>query len=144
MVVSWATSNIFWLYSMLEISSKESPINESPLSKLLRLLVASVILGRISSISHGKSGDLARSTSNLGTLHSFLNDAYERVETVESCSANDTLPVIILYLQDHVQKNSDSLPSVVMALCLLLLDRSSKQGTLLTLLHSNADHKEIG
>ncbi|RCV36782.1 hypothetical protein SETIT_8G009000v2 [Setaria italica] len=131
MVVSWATSNIFWLYpnqrSILEISSKESPINESPLSKLLRLLVASVILGRISSISHGKSGDLARSTSNLGTLHSFLNDAYERVETVESCSANDTLAVIILYLQDHVQKNSDSLPSVVMALCLLLLDRSSKQ-----------------
>ncbi|CAN6250215.1 unnamed protein product [Urochloa humidicola] len=131
MVVSWATSNIFWLYSnqrsLLEISSKEPPINESPLSKLLRLLVASVILGRISRISHGKSGDLARSTSSLGTLHSFLNDAYERVETVESCSANDTLAVIILYLQDHVPKNSDSLPSVVMALCSLLLDRSSKQ-----------------
>ncbi|CAN6236303.1 unnamed protein product [Urochloa humidicola] len=131
MVVSWATSNIFWLYSnqrsLLEISSKEPPINESPLSKLLRLLVASVILGRISRISHGKSGDLARSTSSLGTLNSFLNGAYERVEMVDSFSANDTLAVIILYLQDHVQKNSDSLPSVVMALCLLLLDRSSKQ-----------------
>ncbi|KAF8651235.1 hypothetical protein HU200_063482 [Digitaria exilis] len=129
-VVSWATSNIFWLYSnqrSLEISSKEPSINESLLSKLLRLLVASVILGRISSICHGKIGDLARSTSSLGTLHSFLNDAYERVETEESCSANDALAVIILYLQDHVQKNSDSLPSVVMALCLLLLDRSSKQ-----------------
>ncbi|CAL4912422.1 unnamed protein product [Urochloa decumbens] len=131
MIVSWATSTIFWLYSnqrsLLEISSKEPPVNESQLSKLLRLLVASVILGRTSRISHGKSGDLARSTSSLGTLHSFLNDAYERVDTVESCSANDTLAVIILYLQDHVQRNSDSLPSIVMALCLLLLDRSSKQ-----------------
>jgi len=131
MVVSWAISNIFWLYpiqrSLFETSSKETPINESPLSKLLRLLVASVILGRISSISHGKSGDLARSTSSLGTLHSFLNDAYERVETVESCMGNEMLAVIILYLQDHVQRNSDSLPSVVMALCLLLLNRSSKQ-----------------
>lgn len=117
MVVSWAISNIFWLYpiqrSLFETSSKETPINESPLSKLLRLLVASVILGRISSISHGKSGDLARSTSSLGTLHSFLNDAYERVETVESCMGNEMLAVIILYLQDHVQRNSGSLPSVV-------------------------------
>ncbi|XP_039774061.1 uncharacterized protein LOC120641844 isoform X2 [Panicum virgatum] len=131
MVVSWATSNIFWLYPnqrpLFETSSKETPINESALSKLLRLLVASVILGRISSISHGKIGDLARSTSSLGTLHSFLNDANERVETVESCMANEMLATIILYLQDHVQRNSDSLPSVVMTLCLLLLNRSSKQ-----------------
>jgi hypothetical protein len=50
----------------------------------------------------------------------------------------------VLSAQDHVQKNNDSLPSVVMALCLLLLDTSSKQGTFLTSLHSNADHKEIG
>jgi nucleolar pre-ribosomal-associated protein 1 len=96
----------------------------------LRLLAASVILGKISSISHGKSVDLARSTSSLETLRSFLDDACERVETATSCSASDTLAVIILYLQDHVAKNSDSLPSVVTALCLLLLDRSSKQGTL--------------
>ena len=147
MVVSWAISNIFCLYpiqrSLFETSSKETPINESPLSKLLRLLVASVILGRISSISHGKIGDLARSTSSLGTLHSFLNDANERVETVESCMGNEMLAVIILYLQDHVQRNSDSLPSVVMALCLLLLNRSSKQGTPLTLLHSNANCKDF-
>ncbi|CAD6259524.1 unnamed protein product [Miscanthus lutarioriparius] len=131
MVVSWATSSIFWLYSnqrsLLEISCKEPPRNESLLSKILRLLAASVILGKISSISHGKSVDLARSTSSLETLRSFLDDACERVETATSCSANDTLAVIILYLQDHVAKNSDSLPSVVTALCLLLLDRSSKQ-----------------
>ena len=140
MVVSWATSSIFWLYSnrrsLLEISCKEPPRNDSLLSKILRLLAASVILGKISSISHGKSVDLARSTSSLETLRSFLDDACERVETATSCSANDTLAVIILYLQDHVAKNSDSLPSVVTALCLLLLDRSSKQGTL-TLLHSD-------
>ncbi|WVZ87214.1 hypothetical protein U9M48_033889 [Paspalum notatum var. saurae] len=130
-IMSWAISNIFWLYSNqrspLEIPSREPLRNESLLAKILRLLVASVILGRISSLSHGKSGDLARSTSSLGTLRSFLNDAYGRVETAESCSANDTLAIIILYLQDHVPKNSDSLPSVVMALCLLLLDRSNKQ-----------------
>ncbi|OQU82370.1 hypothetical protein SORBI_3006G221600 [Sorghum bicolor] len=131
MVVSWATSSIFWLYSnqrsLLEISCKEPPRNESLLSKILRLLAASVILGKISSISHGKSVDLTRNTSSLESLRSFLGDACERVETATSCSANDTLAVIILYLQDHVAKNSDSLPSVVTALCLLLLDRSSKQ-----------------
>ncbi|XP_062220395.1 LOW QUALITY PROTEIN: uncharacterized protein LOC133919867 [Phragmites australis] len=143
MVVSWATSNIFWLHSnqrsVLEMSceepvrnesllSKIEPVrNESLLSKILRWLVASVILGRISSISHEKSRDIARSTNSLETLRSFLNNGYERVETVNSCSANDTLTVIILYLQDRVQNNSDSLPSVVMALCLLLLDRSGNQ-----------------
>ncbi|TVU16596.1 hypothetical protein EJB05_40168 [Eragrostis curvula] len=40
-------------------------------------------------------------------------------------TANDTLAIIILYLQNHAQNSSDSLPSVVMALCLLLLDTSS-------------------
>lgn len=129
MVVSWATSSIFWLYSnqrsLLEISCKEPPRNESLLSKILRLLVASVILGKISSIFHGKSVDLAGNTSE--TLCSFLDNAYERAETAKSCSVNDTLAVIILHLQDHMPKNSDSLPSVIAALCLLLLDRSSKQ-----------------
>jgi nucleolar pre-ribosomal-associated protein 1 len=132
MVVSWATSSIFWLYSnqrsLLEISCKEPPRNESLLSKILRLLVASVILGKISSIFHGKSVDLAGNTSE--TLCSFLDNAYERAETAKSCSVNDTLAVIILHLQDHMPKNSDSLPSVIAALCLLLLDRSSKQGRL--------------
>ncbi|KAL6651997.1 hypothetical protein ACP70R_010922 [Stipagrostis hirtigluma subsp. patula] len=131
MVASWATLNILWSHSnkrsAVEVSWEEPVRNESLLSKILRWLVASVILGRISSISHENSGDLARSTNSLETLRLFLNDAYERVETIDSCSANDTLAIIIIYLQNHVQKNSDSLPSVVMALCLLLLDRSSKQ-----------------
>ncbi|KAL6844553.1 hypothetical protein ACP4OV_026226 [Aristida adscensionis] len=131
MVVSWATSNIFWLHSnqkaMLEMSSEEPVRNEPLLSKVLRWLVASVILGRISSTSHEKNGDLAQSTNSVETLWSFLNNAYERVETGDSCRENDKLAIIILYLQNHVQKNSDSLPSIVMALCLLLLNRSSKQ-----------------
>uniref|UniRef100_A0A0A9CSM8 URB1 C-terminal domain-containing protein n=1 Tax=Arundo donax TaxID=35708 RepID=A0A0A9CSM8_ARUDO len=131
MVVSWAISIIFWLHSrqrsVLEMSCEEPVRNESLLSKVLRWLVASILLGRMSSISHEKSGDLVQSTNSLGTLLSFLENAYERVETVGSCSANDTLAVIILYLQDHVQKNSDSLPSVVLALCLLLLNRSGNQ-----------------
>ena len=54
----------------------------------------------------------------------------KKVETVESCSADITLAVIILYLQDHVQKSSDTLPSVVMAISLLVLGSSSKQGRL--------------
>uniref|UniRef100_A0A0A9E738 URB1 C-terminal domain-containing protein n=1 Tax=Arundo donax TaxID=35708 RepID=A0A0A9E738_ARUDO len=125
MVVSWATSNIFWLHSNRRC--EEPAKNESLLSKVLLWLVASIILGRISSISHEKSGDLAHSANSLETLRCFLDNAYERVETVDSCSANDTLAVTILYLQDHVQKNSDYLPSVVMALCLLLLDRYGNQ-----------------
>lgn len=130
MVVSWATSNIFWFCnkkSVLEMSCEELLRNECLLSKILRWLVASIILGRISCISPEKRGNLSMSTNSPGTLQSFLNCTYERVEMVDSHIANETLAIIILYLQDHVKKNSDTLPSVVTALCLLLLDRSSKQ-----------------
>ncbi|TVU16117.1 hypothetical protein EJB05_39668 [Eragrostis curvula] len=129
MVVSRAILNIFWLHSnqssVSEMSCEEPVRNESPLSKTLRWLVASVILGRISSISHEKSGDLGQSTNSLVTLRCLLDDAYVNVEMVDKRSANDTLAIIILYLQNHAQNSSDSLPSVVMALCLLLFDSSS-------------------
>jgi nucleolar pre-ribosomal-associated protein 1 len=132
MVVSWATSNILWLHrnqrSDLEVSCEEPLRNETLLSKILRWLVASVILGRISCISHGRSGGHGQKNNSLEILQTFLKDPYEKVKTVDNCSANGTLAITILYLQNHLLKNSDSLPSVVMALCLLLLDASSKQG----------------
>jgi nucleolar pre-ribosomal-associated protein 1 len=132
MVVSWATSNILWLHhnqrSDLEMPCEEPLRNETLLSKILRWLVASVILGRISCISHGRSGDHGRKNNSLEILQTFLKDPYEKVKTVGNCSVNDTLAITILYLQNHLLKNSDSLPSVVMALCLFILDASSKQG----------------
>jgi nucleolar pre-ribosomal-associated protein 1 len=124
MVVSWVTSNIFWLSnnkSVREMSCEEPLKYECLLSKILRWLVASVILGRISRISPEKS-------NCPGTLQSFLNRTYESVEMVDSHVANERLAIIIIYLQDRVKRNSDTLPSVVTALCLLLLDRCSKQG----------------
>jgi len=123
MVVSWVTSNIFWFSnnkSVLEMLWEEPLQNECLLSKILRWLVASVILGRISRISPEKG-------NCPGTLQTFLNRTYERVEMVDSHVANERLAVIILYLQDRVKRNSDTSPSVVTALCLLLLDRCSKQ-----------------
>uniref|UniRef100_A0ACD5ZGX9 Uncharacterized protein n=1 Tax=Avena sativa TaxID=4498 RepID=A0ACD5ZGX9_AVESA len=125
MVVSWVTSNVFWSSnkkSVLEEMSREEPLkNECLLSKILRWLVASVILGRISRISPEKS-------NCPGTLQSFLNCTHERVEMVDSqAAANERLAAIILYLQDRVKGNNDTLPSVVTALCLLLLDRCGKQ-----------------
>jgi nucleolar pre-ribosomal-associated protein 1 len=126
MVVSWVTSNIFWFSNkktVLEMPWEEPIKNECLLSKILRWLVASVILGRISCISPENS-------NCPGTLQTFLNRTYERVEMVDSHVANERLAVIILYLQDRVKRNSDTLPSVVTALCLLLLDRCSKQGKL--------------
>ena len=123
-VVSWVTSNFFWFSnnkSVLEMSWEEPLKNECLLSKILRWLVASVILGRISRISPEKS-------NCPGTLQSFLNRTYERIEMVDSQVGNERLAVIILYLQDRVRRNSDTLPSVVTALCLLLLDRCGKQG----------------
>lgn len=130
MVVSWVTSNIFWFCkqkSAVEMSCEEPLNNECLLSKMLRWLVASAILGRISCISPEKRGSLAVSTNNPGTLQSFLNHSSETVEMVDSHVANEALAAIILYLQGHVKKKSDTLPSVVTALCLLLLDRCSEQ-----------------
>ncbi|KAB8097029.1 hypothetical protein EE612_025668, partial [Oryza sativa] len=131
-VVSWATSNIFWLCdeqrSVLKMPHEEPLKNECLLSKMLRWLVASIILGKISCISHEKCGDLTRDPNNFGSLESFLNYTYdEKVETVGSHSADEALAIIILYLQKHLKMNRDFLPSVVAALCLLLLDRSNKQ-----------------
>uniref|UniRef100_A0A0E0DIM3 Nucleolar pre-ribosomal-associated protein 1 N-terminal domain-containing protein n=1 Tax=Oryza meridionalis TaxID=40149 RepID=A0A0E0DIM3_9ORYZ len=132
-VVSWATSNIFWLCdeqrSVLKMPHEEPLKNECLLSKMLRWLVASIILGKISCISHEKCGDLTRDANNFGSLESFLNYTYdEKVETVGSHSADEALAIIILYLQKHLKMNRDFLPSVVAALCLLLLDRSTKLG----------------
>ncbi|KAG8070074.1 hypothetical protein GUJ93_ZPchr0006g41040 [Zizania palustris] len=131
MVVSWGTSNILWLCgeqrSALKTSDEEPPKNECLLSKMLRWLVASVILGKISCISHEKSGDLTSNASSFGSLQSFLNYMYGKVETVGSQNANETLAIIILYLQEHLKNNRDILPSMVAALCLLLIDRSTKQ-----------------
>ncbi|EMS50591.1 hypothetical protein TRIUR3_05504 [Triticum urartu] len=130
MVVSWVTSNIFWLCkqkSAVEMSCEEPLNNECLLSKILRWLVASVILGRISRISPEKRGGLATSTNSPGTLQSFLNHSSETVEMVDSHVADEALAAIILYLQGHVKKKSDTLPSVVTALSLLLLDRCREQ-----------------
>ncbi|XP_020164344.1 uncharacterized protein [Aegilops tauschii subsp. strangulata] len=130
MVVSWVTSNIFWLCkqkSAVEMLCEEPLNNECRLSKILRWLVASVILGRISRISPEKRGGLATSTNSPGTLQSFLNHSSETVEMVDSHVANEALAAIILYLQGHVKKKSDTLPSVMTALSLLLLDRCSEQ-----------------
>ncbi|CAM0945583.1 unnamed protein product [Alopecurus aequalis] len=123
MVVSWVTSNILWFSnkkSVLEMSWEEPLQNECLLSKILRWLVASVILGRISRISPENS-------NCPGTLQSFLYRTYERLEMEDSHGANVRLAAIIFYLQDRVKRNSDTLPSVVTALCLLLLDRYGEQ-----------------
>uniref|UniRef100_N1QWF2 Nucleolar pre-ribosomal-associated protein 1 N-terminal domain-containing protein n=1 Tax=Aegilops tauschii TaxID=37682 RepID=N1QWF2_AEGTA len=130
MVVSWVTSNIFWLCkqkSAAEMSCEEPLNNECLLSKILRWLVASVILGRISRISPEKRGGLATSTNSPGTLQSFLNHSSETFEMADSHVADEALAAIILYLQGHVKKKSDTLPSVVTALSLLLVDRCSEQ-----------------
>jgi nucleolar pre-ribosomal-associated protein 1 len=109
MVVSWATSNIFWLHcnqrSDLEMSCEETVRNETLLSKILRWLVASVILGRISCISHGRRGDHGLENISLEILQTFLKDPYEKVKTVDNCSANDTEkssgPLLGLIVMSH-------------------------------------------
>uniref|UniRef100_J3M1K9 Nucleolar pre-ribosomal-associated protein 1 N-terminal domain-containing protein n=1 Tax=Oryza brachyantha TaxID=4533 RepID=J3M1K9_ORYBR len=129
-VVSWATSNILWLCgqqrSVLKMSQGEALKNECLLSKMLRWLVASIILGRTSCISHESAG-LTRDADSFGSLQSFLNRMCGKVENVGSHSANEALAIIILYLQKHLKMNQDFLPSAVAALGLLLLDRSTKQ-----------------
>jgi hypothetical protein len=64
-----------------------------------------VILGRISCISHGRRGDHGLENISLEILQTFLKDPYEKVKTVDNCSANDTEkssgPLLDLIVMSH-------------------------------------------
>lgn len=113
-------------HANLTINSEETPSEESLISKLLRWLVASVILGKLSR-KLDVNAELSEKSS-FKTLQSLL----ENVE--KGCGESnrlgfdceEVLALSIFYLQQLLGMNFTVLPSVVSSLSLLLLCKKSK------------------
>ncbi|KAF5201938.1 Nucleolar pre-ribosomal-associated protein [Thalictrum thalictroides] len=141
-IIIWGISTASKSYSK-GISSKESDFclkeicgkevcEESQMSILLRWVTASVILGSISRKSLKKTFFLPE-RSNLQSLQMLLEHTKKVNREVEGddrevseiqCRNNEGLAATILYLQQLLGINCKVLPSVVSALCLLLLPHS--------------------
>ncbi|XP_057980376.1 uncharacterized protein LOC131166095 isoform X2 [Malania oleifera] len=114
-------------YGQLRISSEEEQSDDSLIEKLLRWLIASVILGRVSCKSNDSDLICSVERSNLESLQSLL-DYIEK-----GCGGNrrscfgceEILAPAIFYLQQLLGMKCRVLPSVVAALCLLLLSGAS-------------------
>lgn len=101
------------------------------MSKVLRWVVASVILGRISNEFYHKKTDFCFGLSSCTTLESTLEFFTTREDNIgeEELFASEALAFMILYLQQLLGRSCVDLPSVIFALCLLLIsDGSSKLG----------------
>lgn len=114
-------------YQMTAWSEKEEP-EDSLVSKLLRWLTASVILRKISCKFNT---DNIWEQSNINNLQ-FLLECHEKRfgENEVGYGCGEILAASIFYLQQLLGVNRRLLPSVVSALCLLLLSGSSSTGIL--------------
>ncbi|CAN1172113.1 Nucleolar pre-ribosomal-associated protein 1 [Linum perenne] len=104
--------------------SEESQAEEGFLLKLLRWLVASAILGKLSStFCDVRAKYSGKPTSNLQCLLEF-----GRIEASNVCKLNSqkTVAASILYIQQLLGMECSMLPSAVSALCLLLLCDTSQ------------------
>ncbi|XP_057433669.1 uncharacterized protein LOC130726425 isoform X4 [Lotus japonicus] len=135
--LDWAVTTALQSESSQRLRSYESRIiftnnlgeeshDDSLVSKLLRWLTASVIMGKV----HQKSNDIdsgLAETNNLESLHSLL----VRVENSSgqghgfNIGGEELLASTIFYLQQQLGINQELLPSVVSALCLLIFGSSN-------------------
>uniref|UniRef100_A0A5B6YI04 Nucleolar pre-ribosomal-associated protein 1 N-terminal domain-containing protein n=1 Tax=Davidia involucrata TaxID=16924 RepID=A0A5B6YI04_DAVIN len=107
--------------------SEEGQSEDSLISKLLRWLTASVVLGRLSWKSNDLDSNHISERSNPKTLQSL----FEHIE--KQCMKNnksdfgceEILATAIFYLQQLLGMNCSVVPSVVSALCLLLFSDAS-------------------
>ncbi|XP_043690978.1 uncharacterized protein LOC122641755 isoform X2 [Telopea speciosissima] len=110
----------------ITIFSEKEQCEDSLMSKLLRWITASVILGRVSTKSC-LAKTISSQISNVETLQSLLDHIKKgNGESRESSYGNDkALAAMILYLLQLLGSNCRVLPSVISALCLLLLSDAS-------------------
>ncbi|OVA06085.1 hypothetical protein BVC80_91g1 [Macleaya cordata] len=121
----------------------EQPCKETLISKLLRWVTASVILGRISKKScKMNSSSESVEVENLQLLLENLNKEQSDSEGQEDDWSNDVaLAATILHLQQLLGMNCKVLQSVVSALCLLLLsDNSYNSGGAVSLIGDQGRH----
>lgn len=132
------------------IIPKEELSENSFVSKLLRWLSASVILGKLDLKSNDLGPEFSKSLNfeNLLSLMDHVEIACgENGQSRYGCE--ETLASAILYLQQLAGTNYKMLPSVTAALSLLLLDASTFAGIILHLIdalkctHRNACARKI-
>lgn len=113
-------------HANLTINSEETPSEESLISKLLRWLVASVILGKLSR-KLDVNAELSEKSS-FKTLQSLLENVEKGCGESNSSGfdCEEVLALSIFYLQQLLGMNFTVLPSVVSSLSLLLLCKKSK------------------
>lgn len=112
--------------------SKEQEGKECLVSKLLRWLTASIIIGRISNLSIKSRESFHENRMEIRTLDSLIRYMIGDEDSggIEGCEVNETLGAMILYLQQIVRRStSDSASSVLLSLSLLLLNSCSESGT---------------
>ncbi|KAG9454065.1 hypothetical protein H6P81_006969 [Aristolochia fimbriata] len=111
------------LGAYMGIDYGEQQSQDSLISKILRWLTASVIVGKVSKNLSKRLASPYPGNSKVETLHSLLENVKsgEAESRQEDFSVNRALAVVILYLQQLLGTNYDLLVSVVSALCLLLL-----------------------
>ncbi|KAL2465102.1 Ribosome 60S biogenesis N-terminal [Abeliophyllum distichum] len=112
-------------YHMTALSEKEEP-EDSLVSKLLRWLTALVILGKNSCKLRKFNTDNLLEQSNINNLQSLLECHEKRFGEKEvGYDFGEILAASIFYLHQLLGINLTLLPSVVSALCLLLLSGSA-------------------
>lgn len=113
------------------MSPEEDELEESLISRLLRWLTASVILGRSSEKFKILDMSCIHEKSSPQTLH-FLFDENMRGDEQNQTEllSEEILAGTIFYLQQLLGRKNTVLPSVVAALCLLMLYDHSLTGTL--------------
>ncbi|XP_042413782.1 uncharacterized protein LOC122002620 isoform X1 [Zingiber officinale] len=118
-------------YPPFLVAHKVKQEDEPLISKLLRWVVASVILGTISNEFYNKKTDFCFGLSSCTTLESALEFFTTREGNIgeEELFASEALAFTILYLQQLLGRSCMDLPSVIFSLCLLLISEgSSKTG----------------
>ncbi|GFQ04880.1 nucleolar pre-ribosomal-associated protein 1 [Phtheirospermum japonicum] len=113
-------------HHMVAVSGKQQP-KESLVSKLLRWLTASVILGNISRKLNKLNSDSFLERPSLYSLRSWLGCDEKGFRENAMCGCEDILAASIFYLLQQVGFSHRFLPSAVSALCLLLLSDSSSE-----------------
>lgn len=115
-------------YHHLENMSKDAPVEESLISKLLRWLTASVILGKLSWKFDDPSSKLSKRSNE--TLQSLLEDFERGREGLKKVKfdCEEILAASIFYLQQLLGVRCRVLSSVVSALSLLLCDPAECSG----------------
>ncbi|XP_050217080.1 uncharacterized protein LOC126667967 [Mercurialis annua] len=105
----------------LMIFSEKASYEESLISKLLRWLVASVIVGKLSWKLNDVDAKISEKSSP-ETLHSFLDYVEERCEGSKNYEfdCEEILAATIFYLQQMVGLTCTVPSSIVSALCILL------------------------